>query len=497
MHKVSVIGSGFSGLSAACFAAKQGYDVTLFEKNSVLGGRSRFYQEQGFMFDMGPSWYWMPDVFEKFFNQFGKSTSTYYNLVQLDPGFQLFFATGDALQIPAKLESLYEVFEHIEKGSADKLKRFLAEGELKYKVGMQQLVYKPALSWMEFANYETIQGAIKSQIFKSIRSHVRSYFKDERLIALMEFPVLFLGAMPQQIPALYSLMNYAALSLGTWYPMGGMYEIVSGIQQMASSLGVNFQVNCAVDKINVKSGHANSLSTSSGVFNTDAIIATADYNHVEQKLLNTKDRNYSEKYWEEKVFAPSCLIYYLGVNKKIKKLIHHNLFFDTDFEKHAEEIYKTPQWPENPLFYVCCPSKTDVNVAPIGMENLFILIPIAPGLKDTPDMREHYFSAIIKRIEKQCNDTFAENIIYKKTYCINDFITDYNAYKGNAYGLANTLKQTAVLKPSVRNKQVKNLFYAGQLTVPGPGVPPALISGEIAANQVSTYLKSTVHERIV
>ena len=490
MARVSIIGSGFSGLSAACFAAKEGHGVAVYEKNNVIGGRSRFYKEAGFMFDMGPSWYWMPDVFERFFKNFDKSPQDYYNLVRLDPGFQIFFNEAEALKVPAKLEDIYAVFEKIEKGSAAKLKKFLTEGELKYKIGMEQLVYKPALSWMEFANYDVISSALKSHIFKSVKSYVRSFFKDERLIALMEFPVLFLGAMPKQIPALYSLMNYAALTKGTWYPMGGMYQVVSGIEKMAKELGVTFHANCTVEKINFENDKAVSIKTSLGNFNTDVVIASADYNHVEQKLIDAEHRNYSEKYWEEKTFAPSCLIYYIGVNKKINNLIHHNLFFDTDFEKHAKEIYETPQWPENPLFYLCCPSKTDASVAPIGMENLFILVPIAPGLKDTEEMREHYFSSVIKRIEKKCDDTFAENIIYKKSYCVNDFATDYNAYKGNAYGLANTLKQTAVLKPSIKNKKVKNLFYAGQLTVPGPGVPPALISGEIAATQVNIYLKS-------
>jgi phytoene desaturase len=296
--------------------------------------------------------------------------------------------------------------------------------------------------------------------------------------------------MPKQIPALYSLMNYAALAKGTWYPMEGMYKVVSGIEKTAFELGATFLTNCEVEKINVKNGKAISIKTSLGDFDTDVIIASADYHHVEQKLLDAEQRNYTEKYWEERTFAPSCLIYYVGVNKKINNLIHHNLFFDTDFEQHAKEIYENPTWPKEPLFYVCCPSKTDVSVAPAGMENLFILVPISPDLKDTPEMREHYFSSIIKRIENKCKDTFAENIIYKKTYCVNDFVSDYNAYKGNAYGLANTLKQTAVLKPSSKNKKINNLFYAGQLTVPGPGVPPALISGEIAATLANNYLKT-------
>lgn len=494
MSKISIIGSGFSGLSAACFAAKDGHEVSVFEKNTMLGGRARYFYEQGFLFEMGPSWYWMPDVFEKFFNEFGKSTSDYYKLVKLNPGFQLFFGNKDILQVPENIEELYQVFESIEKGSADKLKQFLKEGELKYKIGMQQLVYKPALSWMEYANYEVLSGVAKSHVFKSVRTYVRNFFKDEHLVALMEFPVLFLGAMPQNIPALYSLMNYAALSMGTYYPMGGMYKIVSGMQQLASSMGVNFVSNCEVQKINMANQHVSSLSTSKGYFETDAVIASADYHHVEQKLLAESERNYDEKYWANKTFAPSCLIFFVGVNKKIKKLIHHNLFFDTDFEIHAKEIYENPQWPSNPLFYVCCPSKTDAEVAPEGMENLFILVPIAPGLIDTEETRQRYFDILVRRMEKECEDIFSENIIYKKSYCINDFVQDYNAYKGNAYGLANTLKQTAVLKPSIKNKKIDNLFYAGQLTVPGPGVPPALISGQISANMVSKYLKSITHE---
>ncbi|MGZ3866155.1 MAG: phytoene desaturase family protein, partial [Bacteroidia bacterium] len=483
MSQITVIGSGFSGLSAACHSAFNGHSVTVLEKNSMLGGRARYFYEQGFTFEMGPSWYWMPDVFEKFFNHFGKSASDYYDLVKLDPGFQIFFGDNDTLQVPASLEELYSVFESIEKDSADQLKKFLAEAELKYSISMEQLIYKPALSWTEYASYEVVSNAAKMHVFRSIRTYIRSFFKDERLIALMEFPSLFLGAMPDRIPALYSLMNYSALSQGTWYPMGGMYKVVSAMQQTASSLGVSFLSSCDVKKINVQKGMAVDLHTSMGNMVTDAVIASADYRHVEKNMLDEEYRNYDEKYWDKRTLAPSCLIFFVGVNKKIKNLIHHNLFFDADLEKHSKEIYEDPEWPSNPLFYVCAPSKTDPSVAPEGYENLFILIPVAPGLKDTEAVRNSYFDLLIKRIEKLCGDPFSENIIFRKSYCINDFEKDYNAYKGNAYGLANTLRQTAVLKPSVQNKKIKNLFYTGQLTVPGPGVPPALISGQIASVQ--------------
>lgn len=489
MQKVSVIGSGFSGLSSACFLAKAGADVTVFEKNSTNGGRARVFSEQGFTFDMGPSWYWMPDIFEQFFSNFGKKPQDYYDLVQLNPGFQIVFGKGETFVLPATMDGINAAFENIEKGSSAKLKKYLTEGQYMYEVGMKHLVYKPSFSWGEFVNYDVIKGVAKLHVFQSVSSHVRSYFKDDRLIALMEFPVLFLGAMAKQIPALYSLMNYAALASGTWYPMGGMVKIVGAIEELATSLGVTFKTGCEIDKIEVANGIATAMRWKGGMTKTDGIIASGDYHHIEQALLDEQHRNYDEKYWDSKTLAPSSLIFYLGVNKRISKLIHHNLFFDSSMDTHAKEIYEDAQWPSDPLFYVCCPSKTEPGVAPENMENLFILIPVAPGLKDTAEIRERYFEVVMKRIEAYCGEAIEPHIVYKKNYCINDFKADYHAYKGNAYGLANTLMQTAVLKPSLRNKKVSNLFYAGQLTVPGPGVPPALISGQIAAEQLIKRLK--------
>lgn len=497
MSKITIIGSGFSGLASASFAAKAGHSVTVLEKNSTIGGRCRFYEENGFGFDMGPSWYWMPDVFEKFFARFDRKPSDYYQLVKLDPGFRMVFGKNDVVDVPAEMTDIENLFESIEPGSSAKLKKFLKEGKFKYEVGMQQLVYKPAYSWFEFMNYDVLRGVAGSHVFKSVRSYVRSYFKDPRLIALMEFPVLFLGAMPQQIPALYTLMNYAALDMGTWYPMGGMHKIIQGMASLAQELGVEIQTDAEVKRINVRNKRAVSLNVNGADLKTDGIISSADYHHTEQVLLGKEFANYSETYWKNKVFAPSCLIFYLGVSKKIDRLHHHNLFFDADLDQHAREIYQTPEWPENPLFYVCCPSKTDPSVAPVGSENLFILVPVATGLEDSDATRKKYFDMIISRMESFTGTSFVNDIVYNRSYCIRDFVNDYNAYGGNAYGLANTLSQTAVLKPSLRNRKVENLFYAGQLTVPGPGIPPALISGEIAASEIHKQLQSRYHETIV
>lgn len=487
--KIAVIGSGFAGISSAAYLAKQGYQVDVYEKNAEIGGRARqLITDNGYVFDMGPSWYWMPEVFEQFFNDFAHQASDFYDLQLLDPGFSVVFGAGEVLNIPSNFEELCKLFESIERGSAEQLKRFLTEAEYKYKVGMGKLVHKPGLSILEFADIDLIKGLFKLQVFTSFSSHVKKHFKDPKLIALMEFPVLFLGAMPEETPALYSLMNYAGLKLGTWYPKGGFGTVIQAMKAIAEKQGVKFHTNAAVTGLEVKNKQVTKLISTIGNRAYDGVIAAADYHHVEEKLLDQIHRNYSEKYWGNRTFAPSCLIFYLGVNIKVSRLHHHTLFFDEDLKQHAHEIYKVAQWPSKPLFYVCCPSLTDPTVAPKGHENLFVLMPLAPNVKDPEAIREQYFALMMDRLEAYTGTPIREHLDFKKSYCVSDFIADYNAYKGNAYGLANTLMQTANLKPSLKNKKIDNLFYAGQLTVPGPGVPPSIISGNVAAKELIKYL---------
>ena len=486
--KVAIIGAGFSGLSAACYLARAGFEVNVYEKHESLGGRARAYSKDGFIFDMGPSWYWMPDVFESFFADFGKKVSDYYQLQKLAPGYRVFFQ-DELVDIPASQKELESVFEKLEPGSSKSLKKFLSEAEYKYQVGIKDLVYKPGVNLSELMDVRLLKGIFKLDVFRSMSSHVRKLFKNEKLVQILEFPVLFLGARPQKTPALYSLMNYADLVLGTWYPAGGMQKIAEGMHKLALELGVKFESGVDISKIKVQEGLAKSLVAHKEFNGFSALVSSADYHFTEQKLLDKAHRQYSERYWEKRKMAPSSLIYYLGVKGTIPNLLHHNLFFDEDFEQHAADIYTQPAWPEKPLFYLCCPSKTDPTVAPVGHENLFVLIPIAPGLEDTKEIREHYFKIVKERILKKTGFDLQDKLVHYREYGPGNFKMDYNAFKGNAYGLANTLLQTAHLKPSIRNKKVKNLFYTGQLTVPGPGVPPALISGKLAAQQVLNYLE--------
>jgi phytoene desaturase len=492
LRRAIVIGSGFAGLSAASFLAKDGWDVTVVERHAIAGGRARRLTEQGFVFDMGPSWYWMPDVFERYFASFGKASSSYYALQRLDPSYRVYWK-DEHWDIPADYDALKTMLEGVEKGGGRQLDAYLRQAACKYKLGIHQLVQKPGQSWLEFLDWDLIRGAFKLEVFTSMRRHIAQFFTNEKIRQLLEFPVLFLGALPKDTPALYSLMNYADIRGGTWYPENGMYSVVEGMQSVAEELGVQFHFNENAIAIRTDTKRATGVATEQSTkghvtthyYAADAVIASADYHFVETTLLPPQLRSYSEAYWEKRIMAPSCLLFFVGLKKKLRNILHHSLFFDVDFDHHGAEIYTTKKWPEQPLFYVCAASATDRNAAPAGGENLFFLIPVAAGLSgDTEALREQYFKQIISRFEQRIGESVTDHIVLLKTFGPKDFVDEYHAFKGNAYGLANTLFQTALLKPSCRSKKVRNLYYTGQLTVPGPGVPPSLISGEVVAREV-------------
>ena len=480
MKKVIVIGSGFSSLSASCYLAKAGYNVEMFEKNATVGGRARQLVKEGFTFDIGPSWYWMPDIFEKFFGDFGKSTSDFYQLDKLDPAYKIFFQ-DDVITIGDCLEKICDEFERIESGSSKHLKNFIGKAQENYDIAINKVVLRPGLSPLELVTKETVLRV--DQFFKTISHEVRKRFKNPKLVSTLEFPVLFLGAKPSNTPSFYSFMNFADFGLGTWHPKGGMYEIIKAMKRVAEEQGVKIHTNSPVSKILVDGKKVVGIHSNGNDHIADYVVSGADYHHSET-LLDAEHRQYSESYWDKKTYAPSSLLFYVGFNRKLDKIEHHNLFFDTDFEKHAQEIYDSPQWPSNPLFYANFPSVTDSSMAPKGCETGFFLVPIAPGLEDTPQLRAQYFDIIIDRFEQRTHQTVKNSIIFKESFCVNDFVEQYNSYKGNAYGMANTLRQTAFLRPNLKSNKVKNLFFTGQLTVPGPGVPPSLISGKLVSDLI-------------
>lgn len=481
MKKIAIIGSGFSSLAAASYLAKAGNQVTVYEKNTTIGGRARQIKEDGFTFDIGPTWYWMPDVFERFFADFNKKPSDYYELIKLNPAYRVYFGQNDYITIEDTLDKICESFEKEEKGSSVKLKKFIAQAQDNYNIAIKDLVYRPGVSPIELVTPATLKKI--NQFFSTISKEVRKEFTNPKLISILEFPVLFLGAKPSDTPAFYSFMNYADFGLGTFHPKNGMYSVIEAMKSLAIELGVEIKTNQNVQHIIVDNNKVSAVLINDIRIDVDILLSGADYHHTES-LLEPKFRQYTERYWEKKTFAPSALLFYVGFSKKIKNISHHTLFFDVDFEQHSKEIYDTPQWPTNPLFYASFPSQTDINTAPKDGEAAIFLIPLAPGLKDIPEIREEYFEKVMDRFEIVTNQKVRNSIIFKRSFCINDFVTEYNSYKGNAYGLANTLMQTAFLRPKLQSKKVDNLYFTGQLTVPGPGVPPALISGKLVASLI-------------
>ncbi|MEC7783837.1 MAG: phytoene desaturase family protein [Bacteroidota bacterium] len=480
--KITILGSGFSSLAAASYLAQAGHEVHIYEKNATLGGRARQYKRDGFTFDMGPSWYWMPDVFDRFFADFGKKTSDFYNISKLDPAYRVYFGKHDSIAIGDSLGKIKETFEAIEPGSAQKLQEFIDDAGNNYEVAIKDLVYRPGLSPLELVTPQTIKKI--GSFFSTISRDVRKAFKNPKLIQILEFPVLFLGAKPSDTPSFYSFMNYADFGIGTFHPKNGMHAVIEGMITLAESLGVQMHANSTVESIITENNIATGITVNGKTIKADIVLSGADYHHTET-LLPKNLRQYSKTYWDKKTFAPSSLLFYVGFDKKLEHVNHHTLFFDTDFDKHAVEIYDKPKWPDAPLFYANFPSLSDKAMAPEGKEAGFFLIPLAPGLHDTQELREEYFDRIINRLEELTGQSVKKNIIFKESFCVKDFVEQYNSYKGNAYGLANTLLQTAFLRPKLKSKKVANLYFTGQLTVPGPGVPPALISGKLVAGLIT------------
>lgn len=481
MKKIGIIGSGFSSLSAACYLSQAGHEVSIFEKNDYFGGRARQLLKDGFTFDMGPTWYWMPDVFEKFFADFNKKPSDYYDLQKLAPGYKVFFEKGSSITISNRLEDIYDAFDKEESGSSVQLKKFLQLAEKNYNIAIKDLVYNPGESPLELVSFKTAKEL--NQFITSVHTYIKRRFKSPKLRQILEFPVLFLGAKPQNTPLFYAFMNYADFVLGTWYPKGGMFSVVQGMIDMAKELGVTFHNKANIEHINVENGAIKGLTINGKTSDFDIVLSGADYHHTET-LLEPVYRNYKPSFWKKQIMAPSALLFYVGFDTKIQNVLHHSLFFDESFDQHAVEIYDDPQWPKKPLFYASFPSITEPTLAPEGNEGAIFLIPLAPDLEDTEEIRQQYFEMIMSRLENLTDQQLQDKVLFKESFCVNDFKEDYNSFKGNAYGLANTLMQTAFLRPKLKSKKVKNMFYTGQLTVPGPGVPPALISGKLVSDLI-------------
>ena len=485
---LSVVGGGFGGLCSACYLAAAGHDVTLFEKNESLGGRARAWNVDGFSFDLGPSWYLMPEVFERFFGDFSRRREDYYTLNRLNPYYRIFFGGHETVDVTDDLEQTRALFERFEPGGADRLDAYLKQAEYKYTVAMEEFLYREYRSFRDFLNRRLLIEGTRLGVFRKLDRFVGRYFSDHRAKKILEYAMVFLGTSPTDAPALYSIMSHVDLNLGVWFPRGGMISLVRALERLAGELGVTIRCNTPIRGFDFRDRRIRALRTDSGDEPTDGVLVNADYAHSELDLMPDEGRSYRERYWKSRTLAPSFFVVYLGLTRKLRSLVHHNLYFADEWQRHFDSIFRTPAWPDHPSYYVSCASYDDPTVAPQGQENVFILVPVATGLDDSTEFREQYAEKLIEHFESITGEAIRDSIAVKRLYSQRDFADDYNAYRGTALGLAHTLFQTAVFRPSQRSRKVDNLYYAGQYTHPGVGVPMTFISSRVIARSMAEEL---------
>ncbi len=482
--KIIVVGAGFGGLCAAALLAKDGHEVTVLEKNSRMGGRAMTFDAKGFHFDMGPSWYLMPEVFEDFFKLFGRNISDYLKLKPLDPMYRMYFSPDEHIDIVRDLKKNLATFEKMEKGASQNIQNYLDNAKVQYDLAIKHFLYTEFKSFLDFIKPELFSIGGKVNAFKKLDEHISAYTKDERLKKILGYTMVFLGGAPSNTPALYSLMSHVDYNLGVFYPEGGFGSLAEAFIKLGKEYGVTYKTSTPVEKIIVKDAIVQGVKTKKGIIKADIVLSNADYHHTESTLLAPEYRSYSKKYWESRTMAPSAFIIHLGIKGKVKKLIHHNLILTQDWQNHFDEIFNDPKWPDNPSYYVCCPSKSDRTVAPQGDDVLFILVPVASGLKDKEDVRSAYYKKVMSDLARHTGEALDDRIMYKRIYAHKDFTEDFNAYKGTALGLAHTMRQTALFRPRMKSKRLNNMYFVGQYTQPGIGVPIAVISAQLVTERI-------------
>ncbi len=480
--RISIIGSGLGGMATACLLAASGNKVTVFEKNEQLGGRASVLKLDGFTFDMGPSWYLMPEFFEHFFALLGERSETYYQLQRLEPSYRIFFSgQSKPIDFYGDLERDLVTLEKLEPACSEKLRKYLETAKTQYEISTDRFIYKNYDSLRDFFTKEILQDGLKLHVFESMEKYIQKQFKSPEVQKILQYTLVFLGSSPARTPALYSLMSHIDFHQGVFYPAGGIGQVAKALETIAKKHGVTFRVNASVKRILLQGTKACGVELASGeTYVSDAVISNADIAFTEEQLLPSSARDHSTAYWKKRTLAPSALILYLGIDKKLPNLKHHNLLFCKDWKRTFDQIFEHPAWPDDPSLYICAPSVTDPSVAPADKENLFVLVPIAAGLADTPELRKTYTDKILALIEKELDlPDLRSHICVQKTFCVNDFIERYHSLGGSALGLAHTLWQTATFRPNNVSKKVQGLYYVGANTNPGIGMPMVLASAEL------------------
>jgi 1-hydroxy-2-isopentenylcarotenoid 3,4-desaturase len=490
-----VIGGGIAGLATAALLAKAGMSVKLFESRDSVGGRASLWEKDGFRFDMGPSWYLMPDAFEQFFNLMGTTADKELKLERLSPAYQTRNeGLGDKLMMSENLDEIKAMFEGIEKGSGAKLQEYLESAESAYDLSIKHFLYTNFRDPRSFFHKDVLakMGTFVKLLLTSLYDFSGKYVKDERLKKMLNFPAVFLGASPYKTPSMYHLMTHVDMNQGVFYPQGGLYTVIEAIERLAKANGVEIHTSSPVTKILSQDGKAKGVLVGNQEYLADTVIASADLQFVETQLLDDKDRSLPQKWWDNKTPGPSAMLLYLGVKGKIEQLDHHTLLYTRDWAKNFAEVFKKADGksiiPNPASLYICMPSKTDASVAPEGYENIFVLVPIAAdpsigrgGIDRAGDESfELEADRIIEQVANWCEiPDLAERIVVRRTMGPKNFEDELNAWSGTALGMAHTLTQSAFFRPKNYSKKVKNLFYTGHNTIPGIGLPMCLIGAEL------------------
>ena len=487
--RVVVIGSGVGGLATAALLAKDGLQVTVVEKNAGPGGRASLLEKDGFRFDMGPSWYLMPDVFDRFFHAMGTSADEQLKLTHLTPHYRIFDGEGRTLDITGDMETDKALFEQIEPGSAAALDRYLAEAKIKYDLSIGSILYRNLDSPLDFISKDLRDKGRQLHVFESMEHYVGRFFKTETMRQIILYTMVFLGGIPRNTPAIYSLMSHIDFNLGVWYPTGGIYAVIEALVRLGKQYGVEYVYDATVTQIETHDNRATTVHTAAASYPADYVVSNADYKHTESLLDKPRARQYTERYWKRRTWAPSAFILYLGVKGTIPEFRHHTLLFSADWTKHFRDMADHPAWPRDPSLYICNPSKSDAHVAPADHENLFVLVPVAAGLSETDDSRHAYADYILSQIEQTTHTKLTDRLVVKEIFSVSDFASRYNSPQGTSLGLAHTLRQSVTFRPPNHSRRVPNLFFVGANTNPGIGVPMCLISAQLVQQRVCAALE--------
>jgi phytoene desaturase len=503
MTRAVVIGGGIAGLASAALLARDGYQVTLLEKNAEFGGRAGSWEHEGFRFDTGPSWYLMPEVFDHFFRLLGTTADEQFELVQLDPGYRVFGEGYDEpLDISADAEENIELFESVERGAGAKLRQYLGDAAEIYQLAIQKFLYSTFEKLSPVFTREVIgRGRRLSSLLLTPLSRLTARtVKDRRLRQILGYPAVFLGSSPDRAPSMYSLMSHLDLVEGVLYPMGGFTRVISAIENLAVAEGAELRSGVTVRRILVEQGAATGVEIvdadgAVGFVDAEVVVSTVDLHHSETVLLDQEsERSYPQSYWDDRVAGPSALLLYLGVSGELPELEHHSLFFSADWKSNFDAIFgKAPHVPADPSLYVCKPSGVDPEVAPEGAENVFVLVPLPadPALghggidRGGDEAIEALADSVIARIGSATGiPDLADRIVVRRTVGPADFVDRLNSWKGSALGPAHTLRQSAFFRAGNVSTKVRDLYFAGSSTIPGIGLPMCLISAELVVKRL-------------